>query len=77
MSLFKGLEPVAGEEATEAMLAHFPSTEKDEPITKQFLRAELAEFRGEMRAQIDHVYHRLVAVIALATAILGAISGFS
>jgi hypothetical protein len=58
------------------LLAHFPSTENDEPITKQFLRAELAEFRGELRAEIAQIYHRLVGVIALATAILGVLIRF-
>ena len=41
------LAPLAGEEATEAMLAEFPATENDELVTKQFLRAELAEVRTE------------------------------
>jgi hypothetical protein len=59
---------VAGDEATEAMLAHFPATENDEPITKEFLRAELAEFCSEVRGELAGIhrdlnsfYHRLSA----------------
>jgi hypothetical protein len=34
------------------MLTEFPSREGEEPITREFLRAELAEFRAEMRGDL-------------------------
>jgi hypothetical protein len=44
-----------GEEAAEAMLSQFPARELDEPVTKEFVEAqitdvrrEIAELRGEM-----------------------------
>lgn len=41
--IYHGLTPVIGEEATEAMLAHFPAREADEPITREYLDARFAE----------------------------------
>ena len=34
------------------MLSQFPSRELDEPVTKEFIRAELAEFRTEFGTEI-------------------------
>ena len=36
---------------TQAFLSQFPAREGEEPITRDFLRAELAELRGELRAE--------------------------
>jgi hypothetical protein len=44
-----------GEEAAQAMLAQFPARDLDEPVTKEFVRAEIADIRAEMadvRAEI-------------------------
>lgn len=40
-ALYTGLTPIAGEEAVSEMLSYFPSRDLDEPVTKEFLRAEL------------------------------------
>jgi hypothetical protein len=37
-----------GEEAAEAMLAQFPSRDADEPATKDFIAAQIAEVRSEI-----------------------------
>jgi hypothetical protein len=42
------LAPRVGEDTAEALMAEFPANEGDQLVTKQFLRAELAELRGEM-----------------------------
>ena len=48
-ALYLGLtEVVADEEAVEEMLSHFPSRDLDEPVTKEFHRAEVADIRVEM-----------------------------
>jgi hypothetical protein len=47
-SIYGKLVPVLGEEDANALMTEFPSVEADELVTKQFLRAELAELRGEM-----------------------------
>lgn len=51
-TIYTGLHPILGEEATEALLSHFPARDLDEPVTKEFVRAEIAGFRAEMHAEI-------------------------
>ncbi|HEU5152339.1 MAG TPA: hypothetical protein VFU19_17750 [Iamia sp.] len=47
--LYQGLTRTIGdEEAVEAMLSQFPAREADEPATKDFVRAEIAEVRNEI-----------------------------
>jgi hypothetical protein len=55
-SIFQSLSPLIGEEETEAMLSQFPARDLDEPVTKEFVRAEIADVRAEMadvRAEIE------------------------
>lgn len=40
-ALYQGLASVAGEEAISEMLSYFPARDIDEPVTKEFLRAEI------------------------------------
>lgn len=47
-TIYQQLVPIFGPDEAEAFMAEFPATENDELVTKQFLRAELAEVRGEM-----------------------------
>ena len=56
--------PVLGEEDANALMTEFPSVETDELVTKQFLRAELAEFRGEMRGEMAELRTALSGEIA-------------
>jgi hypothetical protein len=42
-SIYQSLSPLIGEEEAEALLSQFPAREGDELVTKQFLRAEMAE----------------------------------
>ena len=46
-TLFQGLSRIIDEEAVEEMLSYFPARDVEESVTKEFLRAELAEL--EMR----------------------------
>ncbi len=41
------------------MLSEFPARDLDEPVTKEFLRAELAELRAEMAALEGRINDRL------------------
>lgn len=43
--IYTGLTPIVGEEATSQMLSCFPARAMDEPITREFLRAELLSQR--------------------------------
>jgi hypothetical protein len=42
------LAPLVGEEEAEALLSQFPSRDLDEPVTKEFVRAEITEVRAEI-----------------------------
>ena len=54
-SIFQTLSPILGEEEAEAMLSQFPARDLDEPVTKEFVRAELADTRAELRSEIGLV----------------------
>ena len=47
-ALYEGLSEIVHEEAVNEMLAYFPTRDGDEPISKDFLRAELFSIRTEM-----------------------------
>lgn len=51
-SIFQTLSPILGEEEAEAMLSQFPARDLDEPVTKEFVRAEVAGVRAEI-AQLE------------------------
>ncbi len=53
--LYTGFAPIVGDEAASQMLSCFPTREADEPITKEFLRAELLATRMELRDEIRAV----------------------
>ena len=48
-SLYQSLAPLVGEEEATALMDQFPASESDEVATKQFVRAELALLRGDLR----------------------------
>ncbi len=54
-SIFQTLSPILGEEEAEAMLSQFPARDLDEPVTKEFVRAEIADVRGTLHAEIAGV----------------------
>ena len=58
-SIYQGLTPIIGEEAAEAMLSQFPARELDEPVTKEFVRAEIAEVRAEIATLEARINGRL------------------
>ena len=51
-SIFQTLSPILGEEEAEAMLSQFPARDLDEPVTKEFVRAEMADVRAAI-AQLE------------------------
>ncbi len=48
-SLYTKLVPLLGEDDANALMSEFPASEADELVTRQFLHAELAELRAELR----------------------------
>jgi hypothetical protein len=67
-SIYQTLTPILGEHDANELMSQFPSTEADELVTKQFLRAELAELEARLTV-------RLGAAIAASTAALLAAMG--
>jgi hypothetical protein len=58
-SIYQSLAPILGEEEVEDLLSQFPARELDEPVTKEFVRAEisgvraeLADFREQLRGEM-------------------------
>lgn len=47
-ALYEGLSGIVDEEAVNEMLAYFPTRDGDEPISRDFLRAEMSDLRAEM-----------------------------
>jgi hypothetical protein len=47
-NLYRDLAPIVGEEEAEALLSQFPSRDLDEPVTKEFVRAEISDVRAEI-----------------------------
>jgi hypothetical protein len=65
-SIYRTLTPLIGEEEAEALLSQFPARELDEPVTKEFVRAEIAdvraeiaELRGELHTEIAQLEARI------------------
>ena len=50
--IYRHLAPTWGDEVTQAFLSQFPAREGEEPITRDFLRAEMSDLRGELRAEM-------------------------
>lgn len=79
-SLYQKLAPLIGEDDANAMMSNFPETEAKELVTKEFLRAELAEVRTEISALDSKMADRfqkqtawMVATMVAMTAIFSAI----
>jgi hypothetical protein len=51
-SIYQGLLQFLGEEEAQALLSQFPARDLDEPVTKEFVRAEISEVRSELRTEI-------------------------
>jgi hypothetical protein len=70
--IFQGLAPIVGEEAVGEMLAHYPATEGEQPITRDYLDARLAELRIELHQQTK----QLMVWIPTSTAAICAVVAF-
>ena len=59
-ALYEGLSGIVDEEAVDEMLAYFPTRDGDEPINRDFLRAEMSDLRTELRGEMSDMETRLV-----------------
>ena len=76
-SIYEKLRPVLGDEDANVLMSEFPSIEAQELVTKDFLRAELALTRGELRAELGELKSTMLlwlgSAIAGSTALLAGI----
>ena len=73
-STYQKLVPLLGDDDANALMSEFPSYDGDELVTKQFLRAELADLRGEMGALENRLTIRVGAAIGASTSMLAALA---
>lgn len=66
--------PLLGEDDANALMTEFPSIEAGELVTKQYLRAELAELRTELAERLHQQTVWLLGAIATATAVIAALN---
>lgn len=69
-SIYQTLAPMLGEEEAEALLSQFPARDLDEPVTKEFVRAEIADLRTEMHDEFRRMTTWLIGTMI--TTMLGA-----
>ncbi len=70
VALYEFLQPQLGDDVTEAFLAEFPARDGDELVTKQFLRAELADLRTEMEQIHTRSMRTTLGAMGLMTALI-------
>ena len=58
-ALYQGLSTIVDEEAVQEMLSYFPARDVEEPVTKEFLRAELSGVESSIRTDISAMELRL------------------
>ena len=52
-ALYQGLSTIADEQAVQEMLSYFPARDVEEPVTKEFLRAELSDVEHSIRSYMS------------------------
>jgi len=70
-SIYQNLVPILGEHDANLLMSEFPSVEADELVTKQFLRAELAELESRLMLRLGSA---IAASTALVLATVGLLS---
>ena len=70
-SIYEKLIPVLGEDDANTLMSEFPSVEADELVTRQHLRAELAELRLELRTEISELRTEMSDRFRQQTTLLG------
>ena len=63
-SLYLKFVPLVGEDDVNALMSEFPSAEADELVTKQFLRAELAELENRLTLRLGGALAAMTAILA-------------
>ena len=66
---------IEDEEAVGEMLTNFPATEAERPATKDFVRAEVAQLRADLHAEVNRVITWSVGVNAALLALVLTLTG--
>ena len=72
--LYQALEGLAGPEAVEEMLSHFPARDVEEPVTREHLDRRFAEVQtsmAELRTEMNRLHNRLLIEV---TAVVGVVA---
>ncbi len=73
-AIYQGLSNVVDEEAVQEMLSHFPARDVEEPVTKEFLRAEMAGLEQRLGERVNRAQAwNFLAMTALAGTIIAAV----
>jgi len=65
--LYDHFSPLVGEDTAEALMAEFPGGEGSELVTKDFLRAELADLRADVLVKQTAI---LLGAMSIATGLV-------
>ena len=60
-AIYSGLTDIIDEDAVEEMLTNFPARETDEPVTQDFLAAQMSQMRAEMAQMESRIQDRFAA----------------
>jgi len=63
-SIYEKLRPLLGDEDANVLMSEFPSTDADQLVTREFLLAESADLRTEMRTEIAQLRTEMRTEIA-------------
>lgn len=66
LDLYRRLEEVLGAVNAETLMSELPPSNWPDLVTRQELRAELAEFRAEMRGEIAQATRTIILTVVFA-----------
>ena len=73
-ALYQGLTTIVDEEAVQEMMSFFPARDVEEPVTKEYLRAEMSELRAELgAAQVRIIAWNVGTLIAFGALLVAAV----
>ena len=73
-SIYRKLVPILGEDDADALMTEFPAAEHDQLVTREHLRAELAELRTELHTMLNR---NLVATVASVLTAIGVVAALN
>ncbi|MEX2292763.1 MAG: hypothetical protein WD691_03165, partial [Acidimicrobiales bacterium] len=74
-SIYQHLAELLGDEEADALLSQFPARDLDEPVTKDFVRAEIADIRTEVGALRGELHNEIGALRGQLHNEIGALRG--